>query len=193
MCSSDLDGVKQTGWAKINGNTYYFNRDGVKRTGCVAIWENKEVALTAYYFDENGVWDGNAAKPSDYYKPETLGDFLLDHYYPISGKYDVRHWNQRNFVEFTGIKTAMRILEKNSDAKLVHDKRVGDVSIASTRIYRGDNDLFIRMIREKGELFFPGLHFSKDKAGNSYFYTNYYSFGVKLNDPNAFDSLLKYF
>ena len=186
------DGEKQTGWVKINGNTHYFNRDGVMRTGWVAIWENKEIALTAYYFDKNGVWDGNAAKPSDYYKPETLGDFLLDHHYPLTGKYDARLWNKRNFVPFSGIKTTLRILEKNSDAKLIYDSRQSDVVIVNNAVYRGNDDLFIRMIREKGELFFPGLHFSKDKAGNSYFYTNYYNFGIKLNDPGAYDTLIKY-
>ncbi|PXV85577.1 glucan-binding repeat-containing protein [Lachnotalea glycerini] len=44
-----IDGVKQTGWKKIDGNKYYFDSKGVMKTGWQTINDKK------YYFNESGV------------------------------------------------------------------------------------------------------------------------------------------
>lgn len=59
-------GERLTGWQKIDGKYYHFNKDGIADTG------KKRIAGCTYYFDENGVYTGRHTKKGSY--PE---DFKL--------------------------------------------------------------------------------------------------------------------
>jgi hypothetical protein len=184
------NGTRQTGWQQIGGNRYFFNRYGVMRKGsAMTEWGN---ALSVYNFDGNGIWDGKAAVPAYGYKPETLGDFLLDLEYPVNQKYGFRLGRNMDFAEFAGIKTVKKILRDNADAKLLYgEKRSDGELVMSNDIYRGKDDIHIRLLNEQGHLAAPYISFSKDKAGNSYYYNSYYGFGAKLKGPGSYDKILK--
>ena len=184
------DGVRQTGWQQLGGGRYFFNRHGVMRTGSVMTdWESFE---NVYQFDSNGLWDGKAALPDFLYTPETLGDFLLDHDYPINRDYEACLENDVNYEKFTGIKTVMEILKGNRDAKLLYGEiLIGDLIDTNPHMFRGEHDIHIRLPSENEGIDAPIISFSKDKAGNSYYYNKSYCFGVKLNDPGAYDKILK--
>jgi hypothetical protein len=85
----------------------------------------------------------------------------------------------------------MRALQANADAELLFDDYTdGDVVIMNNDIYRGTDDIIIRLVNEQGELYAPHICFSKDKAGNSYYYNGFYGFGLKL-DGSVYDDILK--
>jgi hypothetical protein len=188
------DGIVQTGWHQIGDNGYFFNRDGVMRTGSVMTEWN--TGMCVYNFDENGVWDGKAALYTMEYAPKTLGDFLLDHEYPADRVYEARLRSDSPLAfdtqEISDIGVVLQILRDHADSALLFDEQVGgDVVVVDLGVlYRDDSDIMIRLMDEQRQfLAAPFLFFSKDKAGNSYWYTNY-SFGIKLDDPGAYDKVL---
>jgi len=189
-----INGIKQTGWLKHEdtGNMYFLNHNGIMRTGWVAIWGN---TLNAYFFNENGIWDG-VEHPISAYKPETLGAFLLDHYYPFSANYDAIIGNNFNNIrKFTNIEVALNILIKDFNAILIYDEvSYGEACFVvevNLDIHRGMDDIFIRT-HNNGKLAAPGLHFSKNNNGDSFFHSPFYFFGVKLSTPDAYDEIYKY-
>jgi hypothetical protein len=187
------DGIVQTGWHQIGSNGYFFNRDGIMRIGSVLTdWRNDLV----YSFDENGVWDGKAGQYSWWYTPKTVGDFLLDNEYPLDREYQVRLWSDSTTVfdtqEISDIGAVLQILQDHADSELMFAEKVsGDVVVESSDIYhRGNDDIVIRTMLNEKNLAAPFLCFSKDSAGNSYWYSSHYNFGIKLDDPGAYDKVL---
>ncbi len=178
-------GVKQTGWLTVKGQKYYAAKNGTIRTGWAAIGGD------VYYFDENGVWDGKTYKVwNKVYKPETVGDFLLDFDYPDSTRYEI-NYNDGKYASFDNIELIRGVLESESRTEFVFDEALSDDEVQTGLDYPDGNAVMIRSDPKQDESQkMPHLKFSKDSGGNVYMYCPLYGFGCILEDGSVYDKLV---
>ena len=178
-------GVLQTGWLTVKGQKYYAAKNGVIRTGWAA------VSGDICYFDENGVWDGKTYKSWNHvYKPETIGDFLLDFDYPADTLYEI-NYNDGKYASFDNIGYIREVLENDSKTKFVFDEIPSDDEIQEGLAYPSRKAIMIRSNPKQDEdKKMPHLKFSKDSKGNVYLYIPFYNFGCILEDNSVYDKLL---
>lgn len=91
--------------------------------------------------------------------------------------------------EFEGVDTLREIIEKDLYTSLSKDKSISDNETElSDDIYHGGTVIVIRSSVDKNADF----EFTKDSKGNSYLYSSFFEFGLKLSDSSAYDKILEF-
>lgn len=179
-------GVLQTGWITVKGQKYYAAKNGVIRTG----WAAADGDI--YYFDENGVWNGETYHSwNNVYKPETIGDFLLDYDYPDDVIYEI-NYNDGKYSSFDDIESVREILKNEGKTAFVYDDVSSYDEVHAGLSYPDRKAIMIRSAtkQEQGIKKMPHLKFSKDSKGNVYLYIPLYGIGCILEDDSVYDKLL---
>ncbi|MGN0589686.1 MAG: hypothetical protein ACI4KO_09135 [Ruminiclostridium sp.] len=174
-------------WIKTKGGKYYYaGADGYMRTGWARVTRGKGYYS---YFDKNGVWDGKTYYRG--YKPKNLHSFFLDYDF-FSGDeyyYAIGNHAANNMKEFEGVDTLHEIIEKDLYTSLSKDKSISDNETElSDDIYHGGTVIVIRSSVDKNADF----EFTKDSKGNSYLYSSFFEFGLKLSDSSAYDKISEF-
>lgn len=105
------DGIKQVGWAELDGDKYYFSSDGKMRLTPL------RTDSVEYKFDENGRLSSTSLLFGSY--PKTIGEYLSHIDFAAAATVELRY-KSGEFVpiDLKSIEKIKSLLEKNSESRV---------------------------------------------------------------------------